>query len=422
MTRATPPPRAFWVLWAGMLVNRIGAVVVPFLALYLTDVRGVPVLAAGYVLVGFGVGSVLSYLTGGWMADRVGRRPTLIAGTLASAVVMVTLGSVRSFPVIVAVAVVLGFTIDLYRPAAAALVADLVAPERRPWAYSQLYWAVNLGFSVATLSGGLLAQHGFVWLVRVDAATSVAFAVLIWRAMPGAPATRRGLPPPRRGSYRSVLTDRVMLAFTAISLLYTIVFIQGTTTLPLVMDQHNLSAADYGFAIAMNGVTILLAQPVAGRWAGRFDHSLVAAAGMALLGAGFGTLALARTTWQYAAAVVIWTLGEATMMSVAQAIVAGLAPAYLRGRYNGVFGMTWSCAFLVGPLAGTWMIDNLGGTALWYACLAAGLLGAVSHVLLGPAVRARTAGRDQTVRHPAPRHRLPAWQPAHRARPAAHRR
>ena len=266
----------------------------------------------------------------------------------------------------------------------------MVSPERRSWAYSQLYWAVNLGFSVAMLTGGLLVRQGFIWLVWADAATSVAFAVLVWRAMPGVPAAApdRAAPPPR-GSYLSVLTNRVMLAFTAISLLYTIVFIQGTTTLPLVMRQDNLSASDYGFVIAVNGVTILLAQPVAALWVGRFDRSLVSAAGMALLGAGFGAFALAHTTAQFAASVVVWTLGEATVMSVAQAIVARLAPVHLRGRYNGVFGVTWSCAFLVGPFAGTWMIHNLGGTGLWCACLAAGLAGGVSHLLLGPAVRAR---------------------------------
>jgi MFS family permease len=392
MTGTARTPPTFWVLWAGMLINRAGAMVVPFLALYLTSVRDLPVLAAGYLMIGFGAGSVLSYLIGGWLADRAGRRPTLIAGSLSSAAVVLALGYVQPLPLIVAMVTVLGFTIDLYRPAAAALVADLVAPERRPWAYSQLYWAVNLGFSVATLAGGLLAKHGFIWLVWVEAATSAAFAVLVWWAMPGEPADaapKRAGPPVPHGSYRSVLTDHVMLAFTAISLLYTIVFVQGITTLPLVMRWDNLSASDYGFAIAVNGVTILLVQPMAARWAGRIDPSRVSAAGMALLSAGFGALALADTTVQYAASVAVWTLGEALVMSVAQAIVARLAPTHLRGRYSGVFGATWSCAFLVGPFVGTWMIHNFGSATLWCTCLAVGLAGAVSHLLLGPAVRAR---------------------------------
>jgi MFS family permease len=395
-----------------MLTNRLGAMVVPFLAIFLTDVHGISVGTAGEILAGFGAGSLVSYLTGGALADRIGRRATLIVGMLTSAAVLVALGYVHSFALTVVSVFALGLTVDLYRPAAAAMVADIVPSALRPWAYSQLYWAVNLGFSIATVSGGLLARQGFGWLVWLDAITSVSFALLVWRAMPesggrvGATTVgQASVPAPsERSSYLSVFRDPIMLAFTAISLLYACVFIQGTTTLPLVMRLHGLSSAAYGVAIAFNGLTILLAQPVLGRWVGRLDHSVVAAAGMALLGAGFGVAALAEQTWQYAASVAIWTLGEATVMSVAQTIVARLAPVHMRGRYNGVFGATWSGAFLVGPPVGTWLIQSFGGDALWLACLGAGLIGAAAQLALAPAVRSRgveTAGSSADPR-PAP--------------------
>jgi MFS family permease len=382
------------MLWGGMLANRLGAMVVPFLALYLTRARGLSVVTVGVVMVGFGAGSLLSYLLGGWLADLIGRRATLIIGMLASAAVLIGLGYVRGFTAVVVMVFALGLTVDMYRPAAAAVVADIVPPQRRAWAYSQLYWAVNLGFSVAMVTGGVLARAGFTWLIWADAVTSVAFAVLVWRAVPD---TRSRTDPAQRrtglaGSYLAVFNDRVMLGFTLISLSYALVFIQGTTTLPLVMSSHGLSATSYGLAIAVNGVTIIVAQPLIARWVGPLDHGHVAAVGMTLLGAGFGVAALAHATWQYAMSVFIWTLGEATVMAVAQAIVAQLAPVQLRGRYNGVYGATWSAALLVGPLAGTWLIHGYGSTALWLACLATGLAGALAQLALAPAVRRRGAG------------------------------
>jgi nitrate/nitrite transporter NarK len=63
---------AFWYLWAGSFVNRLGAAVGPFLALYLTGVRDVGTAEAGAVLTAFGVGSALSQPVGGVLADRVG--------------------------------------------------------------------------------------------------------------------------------------------------------------------------------------------------------------------------------------------------------------------------------------------------------------------------------------------------------------
>ncbi len=397
-------PRAFWVLWAGMLANRLGAMVVPFLSPYLTRSQGLSVVATGWVIFGFGAGSLVSYLVGGSLADLLGRRVTVLISMVSTAAMLVTLCYVNGVVGVVATVFALGITTDMYRPAATAIVADIVPPAQRPWAYSQLYWAVNLGFSIATVTGGLLATVGFRWLFWVDAVTCLAFAAVVWwgvtetghrRSAPGpgsaAPesAAAPGSAAATAGSYLTVLTDRVMLGFTGISVMYAVVFIQGTTTLPLVMSSVGLSSGAYGVAIAANGVTILVAQPLIARGVARLDHSVVAAAGMALLGGGFGVALFAHETWRFALSVVVWSLGEATVMVVAQTIVAQLAPVQLRGRYNGVYGATWSAGLIIGPVLGTWLIGTTGSTALWVACLSTGLAGAVAQLALGPAVRSR---------------------------------
>ena len=64
----------YWTIWLGTLVNKLGSVVVPFLALYLTQERGLPNAEAGALLSLYGAGSILAGLTGGVLADRHGRR------------------------------------------------------------------------------------------------------------------------------------------------------------------------------------------------------------------------------------------------------------------------------------------------------------------------------------------------------------
>ena len=130
-TRVGGLPRAFWALWAGSFVNRLGTMVEPFLAFYLTGARGFSLAETGAVLALFGLGSVLSQTLGGVLADRVGRRATLTGGMLATAAAMLALGYATATPVVIAVVFVLGVTIDMYRPAAQALVADLVGPADR---------------------------------------------------------------------------------------------------------------------------------------------------------------------------------------------------------------------------------------------------------------------------------------------------
>lgn len=64
------------MLWGGALANRLGTMVQPFFAFYLTGTRGLSLAEAGLVLAVFGCGSLVSPLLSGWLADRFGRRAT----------------------------------------------------------------------------------------------------------------------------------------------------------------------------------------------------------------------------------------------------------------------------------------------------------------------------------------------------------
>jgi MFS family permease len=174
---------------------------------------------------------------------------------------------------------------------------------------------------------------------------------------------------------------------------------QAYTTLPLAMSGSGLPAQAYGLAMAVNGIVIVAVQPVAGAWLGRRDKTTMIGCGIGLFGLGFGLTALAATTWEYALCVAIWTLGEILTNGTAFALVAGLAPARLRGRYNGIFGLAFSLGYLIAPLAGTRLLAH-GRPVLWLSCAAACAVAAAGQVALGPAIRRReaTAGAGATDR------------------------
>ena len=384
-TRVGGLPRAFWALWAGSFVNRLGTMVEPFLAFYLTGVRGFSLAATGAVLALFGLGSVISQMLGGVLADRIGRRATLTGGMLATAAAMLALGYVTTTPVVIAVVFVLGVTIDMYRPASQALVADLVAPADRPRAYGLLFWAINLGFAVAMVLGGTLSRAGFSWLFWVDAATCAVYAVLIWRAVPETRVRRAEREP---GGFADVLRDRVAVASVLIVFGYAFVYLQAYSTLPLAMRHAGLPPQAYGLAMAVNGIGIVIIQPVTVGWLQRHDASRVLAAGMGVVGLGFGLTALAGSTLAFAATVLVWTAGEVLFAAVSMAIVADLAPPHLRGRYGGLYGTAFSVAALLGPLGGSWLLGH--GTWLpWLTCVVLCAASGTGALALAPAVRQR---------------------------------
>ncbi len=380
-------PRAFWALWACQLVNRLGGFVQPFLVLYLTQERQLSASTAGAVVAAVGAGSVASQFVGGWLTDRAGRRRTMLLGFLGTAVALIALGQAETMALIWVTAFVVGLMADLFRPAVQATVADLLGPRERVRAYGLLFWAVNLGFSVSTVSAGVLADFGYGLLFWINAATSVVAALIIWRVVP---ETR---PEEAVNSRRSLLPvagrDATLLLVIAINIVYAAVYFQGYSTLPLVMADDGLSSATYGLVIALNGVVIVLVQPFVGRYLRNRDRSSVLAVSMLLVGLGFGLGALVHSWWGYGLSVVVWTFGEIGFAAVFGAIVADLAPVDLRGGYMGLTGTAWGFGSIIGPLLGTFVLDHAGSTTLWAACAVLGLALYAAQYALAPTLRRR---------------------------------
>jgi MFS family permease len=256
-------------------------------------------------------------------------------------------------------------------------------------AYGLLFWAINLGFSVATISAGLVARAGFTTLFWIDAGTALACAALIWLRVPETRPVPDGDSPTPTG-FRTLLRDHPAMALVAMSTVHASVYFQGITTLPLAMGQAGLSGTVYGWTIALNGIVIVALQPLLVRRLAGFDHSTVLAVAMAVLGCGFGFAALASGPIGFGLSVVVWTLGEIGYAAVINVVFAGLAPVALRGRYLGAAGFAWGLAGITGPLVGTATLDRLGATTLWVGCAVTGLLLCACQLAVAPAIRARS--------------------------------
>jgi len=164
-------PRPFWALFAGTLVNRVGRFVLLFLAIYLTEVRGLTPTQAGAIISAYGLGAIGGGPLGGTLSDRIGRRPTLVGSLIAGGASMLVLGLVTRTLSMTIAAAVTGLLYEMYRPVVSATVADVVSAADRPRAYGLIYWAMNLGVSGASLLGGLIATRSYRALF-VDCAAS----------------------------------------------------------------------------------------------------------------------------------------------------------------------------------------------------------------------------------------------------------
>jgi MFS family permease len=382
--RSMPP--AAWVLFGGSFVNRLGSFVLIFLVIWLTE-EGYSPAQAGAAVSCYGLGALVASLLGGYLADRIGRRNATAVSMFSAAVTMLALSQAETLAVVLALSALAGLTSELYRPASAALLADIVPPAGRLTAYALYRLAINVGFAAGALIAGLLAERSFFLLFVVEASCSAAFGLAALLFLPEGVRSRRTEERPGE-LLRAVRADRMFQLFLFASLLSAFVYFQQQGALPLHVVDQGLSFATFGALMSLNGLVVILLELPMTIVTGRHPRRPVIAAGTLLTGIGFALTAWATDVPFLALTVLIWTIGEIAAAPVSQAYVADMAPEHLRGRYQGAFGLTFALGLVLAPALGT-TAYAVSPTGLWLSC---GVLGAVAALLvLGVSPRRRAA-------------------------------
>jgi len=358
-------PRAAWILFFGTFLNKFGAFVMPFLTLYLTQ-QGYTLSQTGIAVGAYGAGQLAATLLGGIMADRFGRRRTIVLSMFSGAAAMLLLSQAHGLMFIVGLVALTGLTGELYRPAGSALLTDLVPSGQRVTAFAALRLAFNAGFAFGPAAAGFLAVFGYFWLFVGDAGTSVLYGLVALLALPQ--GVRSG--PQGAGwgeAWRVLRRDRKLHQVLLSNFTMAVVYLQMASTFALYVTHLGFSPAVYGAIISFNGLLVVCCELPLTTFTRRFAARRMMATGYLLIGLGYALLYLAHTIPALVACMVVITLGEMVTMPMASAYVADLAPAHMRGRYLGVSGMTWAAALVVGPALGM-KVFEISPTALWLGC------------------------------------------------------
>jgi MFS family permease len=369
-------PRPAWFLFFGTFLNKFGAFVIPFLAIYLRR-QGFSDGDAAMALAAYGIGHLLASWIGGYLTDRIGRRKTIALSMFSAAIAMLLLARAETLVEITALIWLTGLTAELYRPASSALLADLVPSHQRVTAFAAYRWALNAGWAFGPATAGFLAQHSFTWLFIGDAITSALFGIVAWFTLPHG---LRGTAQSARWSeaLRAMRRDRQFHMLVLAQLAIALVFLQMSSTFGLQVTAHGHSTAAYGALISLNGVLIVLLElPLTG-WTRRLPVRRTIAFGYVLIGVGFALSGVAQSIPALVLVVITFTIGEMIAMPIASAYIADTVPAEMRGRYMGAFGFMWAVGLTVGPAAGL-HLQAREPLLLWGAC---GVLGVVAAGLI----------------------------------------
>ncbi|MGW5636142.1 MDR family MFS transporter [Streptomyces sp. NPDC003832] len=382
-------PRTAWVIFGGVIVNRLGFMVVPFLVYYLGS-RDVSTSQVTYVLGCLGIGTLVGPLLSGVLADSWGRRSTMVTGLLGTAVAHGLLYAAPNLVTLALAAAVLSVCGTMVSPSANALLAESVDAERRRNAFSLVYWAVNIGSAGAGILGGFLAENGYWLLFLVDACSSLAFAVI---AVCLLPAGKRSAPAPagQGGGYGVVLRDPLMRALLPLFGVTLAIYSLTEAGLPLAIRDDGLSPKVLGVMATLNAVLVVILQPLATTVLAKARPLLVYTFAAGLIAVGVALTGFADSMWSYGVTVAVWSLGEAAIGGIHSATVQSIAPEHARGRYQGAFQWLWGSSRFVALTAGTAVYAHAGPEYVWWFCAVAGVLAPLGVLALSPAIDRRTA-------------------------------
>ena len=360
-------------------VNQLGAFAMSFLAVTLVDVYGASLVTAGWVVSLFGLATVPSRLVGGRMADRLGRRPTIVVGLLGCAGSLLVVAVAPGVSGAAVGAVLLGLAFEIYEPPSQALLAELVPPARRPQAFG-LLGAALAGASVgagilAALLGGVSLRLLFV----ADAVTCLAAAalVLLWVREPSTPrkTATRGRP----------WRDARLLVMLGIGTGIAFAWNLSVTALPLTVAARGGHPAETGWLLAVAALVTIGGQRFLRSAAAR-PFSLMAV-GLAAVAAGFAVIAFTGVIPLLCLGAATVALGQVFLLGPPYAMVAGLADDGARASYLAAYGTCWGIAQTLGPVAWTHLLA-IGVPVVWLTGAALCVLLTASMPFAAKAIRA----------------------------------
>lgn len=356
--------RSVWLLSLIMLINRAGAMVLPFMTLYLTTDLGFSLSAAGWVMGAYGLGSILGAYVGGYLTDKYGYYHIQLYSLLISVVFLVALVFITDYYAILCMVFCFSLVADTLRPANSVAIAAYSAPENRTRSFSLMRFAINLGFSIGPAMGGIVAGTlGFKWIFLIDAFTCLMAAYILYRYLPFNSASVPEKKTETTITGRSAYKDTEYLVFIMLVALYGIAFFQLFTSVPVYWEKEwGFSPTKIGLLLALNGlIIVVLEMPFIRSLEHITRYMIMTSIGCGLLVLSFMVLVAGWTSIIPAVIfIVLMSFSEMFAMPFMTNYAVSRPTEDRRGQYMALYAMAYGVAHIVAPLGSMLIADRYG--------------------------------------------------------------
>ncbi len=344
--------------------------VIPFLSLYLVNNKGFSLPEVGWVMTSFGLGSLVGTWIGGKLTDSIGFYKVIIISLFFGGIGFISLQFLDSFLSLCLGIFTLILIADSYRPAIFVACDAYSKPENITRSIALIRLAINLGFSIGPLIGGLIiARISYGSLFWIDGITCIIAAALLFFVLKPkkvshdevkVPIIKEGVPPMKNPMYLILM---VIMVFNGI------MFVQYFSVVPVYYKQVHLLSEDLiGLLLFLNGILIVIFEmPLVG-YLERIKVSKTMATfwGIVFLALSFLVLNLSSWTGILVLGMILMTLGEMIGSPFSNTLALSMAPKGRKGSYMGLYSMSFSFSHIFGHNGGMNLADSFGFEITWY--------------------------------------------------------
>ena len=372
--------REIWILTLITFINRAGTMVLPFLSKYIKEDLGFSYSQVGWIMVSFGVGSMLGSWLGGKLSDKIGFYKVMIFSLLTSGLMFFGLQKITSFEGLIVAIFLIMVVADMFRPAMFVSLAAYSKPENRTRSLTLVRLAINLGFAAGPALGGLIIMTGgYSGLFWVDGLTCIT-AILVFWILVKEKKKSSYLDKEHPGEIltHSVFKDTPFWLFLITCLITGIMFFQLFTTIPLYhKEQFNLSEFQTGLLLTFNGILVFFLEMPLVSYIERKKISAVKIVTFGCLAMSLSMFLMLVNFWAGILIImmVFMTFGEMFAFPFSNSFAMSRAPKGHEGRYMAIFTMSYSLAHILSAKTGMEIIERFGYQSNWFFMGSLGLIG-----------------------------------------------
>jgi predicted MFS family arabinose efflux permease len=370
-------PKEIWILTLITFINRAGTMVIPFLSKYMKENLQFTYSQIGWVMVFFGIGSIIGTWLSGKLSDKIGFYKVMVFSLFASGIVFILLQYATSFEELCIGILILTSVADMFRPAMLVCLKSFTAKEDRARAYSLTRSAINLGFLFGPVLGGLIImQMGYEYIFYIDGATCI-LAIIVFVLFVKEIKLPVKVKDNKSKVKVSVMKDRPFMLHWIICLITGILFFQIFTTLPLYhKERFNMTEFDSGLLLSLNGLLILLFEIPIVNYVSRnkINNYKVISLGLLFMASSFLFLLLPFEAVLLIPMMFFMTCGVMLTFPFANSFAMDRSHRQ-EGKYMAAFTMSYSFAHILSGKTGMEIIQNSGYESNWLFMTGLGVVG-----------------------------------------------